>query len=88
MHLRDEFLATHGGDRIAAAVNMALGLMRSDPRSFKLGYTRPNAVLAVVDVFDLTDSERQEVNDRLLTDDERSEIETRLNARSKQGGER
>ena len=67
---------------------MALALMKGDPRSFKVGYTRPNAVLAVVDVFDLTDGERVEVNDRLLTDDERSEIEARLNARSKQGGGR
>jgi len=40
-----------------AAAAMALDLMRGDPRTFKAGYSRENALLAVKDAFEFFPAE-------------------------------
>lgn len=44
--------------KILDALAMADALMADDPATFKAGYTRPNAELAVIERFKLDDDER------------------------------
>ncbi len=44
-------------DRVLTALDMADNLMADDPISLKRGYTRENAVLAVIDYLDLDQDE-------------------------------
>ena len=49
--LRDELLAENHGDARIAASNFASRLTKDDPETFKVGYTRENAILAAVELF-------------------------------------
>lgn len=49
--LRDEYLAAHGGYGDIAAIAFARDLMEDDPKNFKRGYTRENAILAAQEMF-------------------------------------
>lgn len=49
--LVDDWLRATAGNVPAAATNVARGLMRDDPETFKRGYTPDNAFLAVRDLF-------------------------------------
>lgn len=44
---------------------LALGLMKGDPATFKAGYTAANAALAAQDVFGLSDAETAELRREL-----------------------
>jgi hypothetical protein len=61
MGLFEDILARHRGDKVAAGIEVAFGLMRGDPASFKAGYTAPNAVLAVRDLYELSTEETDRV---------------------------
>lgn len=50
MELKQRYLSA-GGSELDAAVRMARDLMRGDAATFKAGYTKENAALAVADVF-------------------------------------
>ncbi len=63
MTLREEYLRNNGGDVDAAMVEMVAGLMEGDPDRFKAGYTERNAVLAVAEVFGVTEGETQKAVD-------------------------
>lgn len=54
------FLVPAGGDESRAAALLAQGLMQDDPAQFKVGYTRPNAVLAACKMFPDADQSRVE----------------------------
>jgi hypothetical protein len=56
--IAQEYLAAHEGDRAAAMLAFAEGLMKGDKATHKAGYTRDNAVLAAVEIFRGTDEER------------------------------
>lgn len=49
--MKDGLLKKHDGDRMAAAVELAEGLMRGDPTTFKAGYSLENAVHAAAEMF-------------------------------------
>ena len=51
MTLHDELLARNSGNPIDAAAEFAWGLMQDEPEILKVGYTRPNAVLAAMEMF-------------------------------------
>lgn len=51
MNLRDELLLDNDEDPLRAAVAMARDLERGDRESLRVGYTRPNAVLAAIELF-------------------------------------
>lgn len=52
MSLREELLAEHGTPMKAAA-ELARGLNRDNPAEHKVGYTRPNALRAAAEYFDV-----------------------------------
>lgn len=53
------------GGLVDGAAQFTLDLMAGDPATFKAGYTRPNAVLASVEAFDLNDDQRAELEAKL-----------------------
>lgn len=65
MNIVTRYTVLHGG-RIQGAVHLACDLMVSDPATFKQGYTRENALLAVQDAFSLTHEEIMQVGTTLL----------------------
>lgn len=58
-------LAAHGGDKVAAAVEVGRDLMRRDPAQHKAGYSRDSAVLAVARLYGLDPQEQEQVRERL-----------------------
>jgi hypothetical protein len=58
-------LAAHGGDKVAAAVEVGRDLMRGDPAQHKAGYSRDSAVLAVARLYGLNQQEQEQVRERL-----------------------
>jgi hypothetical protein len=58
-------LATHGGDKAAAAVEVGRDLMRGDPAQHKAGYSRDSAVLAVARLYGLDQQDQEQVRERL-----------------------
>lgn len=48
--LRDEYLGQYGYEDVAA-IAFARDLMEDDPKNFKRGYTRENAILAAQEMF-------------------------------------
>jgi hypothetical protein len=63
-------LRAHGGDKVAAAVEvgrdlMRRDLMRRDPAKCKAGYSRDSAVLAVARLYDLDEQQQAQVRERL-----------------------
>jgi len=60
--LRGEYLARHKSS-LEAAKALAVGFNRDDPENHKAGYTRPNALLAALEVF--PEVEEEDVRDEL-----------------------
>jgi len=58
-------LRAHGGDKVAAAVEVGRDLMRRDPAKCKAGYSRDSAVLAVARLYDLDEQQQAQVRERL-----------------------
>lgn len=66
MSLFSDMLANHGGDRVAAATELARGLMEHDPSDpYRAGYSLENAILSAEDAFNLTYGESDDVRRRL-----------------------
>jgi hypothetical protein len=57
MGLFEDILDRHQGDKVAAGIEVAFGLRRGDPAHHKAGYTAANAILAVRDLYHLSDQE-------------------------------
>lgn len=51
MDLRDTYMRRGDNEPILAAALFAKDLMKGDPRTFKTGYSKENAVLSAVDIF-------------------------------------
>lgn len=51
MNLREQYLMECGGYEDIAAIAFARDLMRDDPKNFKRGYSRENAILAAQEMF-------------------------------------
>lgn len=66
------FLWEADGDRVKAGELVGQGLMRGDPAEHKAGYTLPNAMLAVIDLFTMTEGVSE------LEDDEIKQVESNL----------
>lgn len=49
--IREQYLRDYHGYEDMAAIAFARDLMRDDPKNFKKGYTRENAILAAQEVF-------------------------------------
>lgn len=49
--LREKYLRECGGYEDIAAIALARDLMEDDPKTFKRGYTRENAILAAQEIF-------------------------------------
>ncbi len=49
--MHDELLARNNDNPIDAAARLAYSLMQDAPTSHKVGYTKPNAVLAALEIF-------------------------------------
>ena len=61
--LRDEYLDKHNGDWVAAAAGFAKDLNRDDPETFKVGYSRVNAILSSGEIFpEVTEDEIRDLN--------------------------
>lgn len=58
-------LRAHGGDKVAAAVEVGRDLMRRDPAKCKAGYSRDSAVLAVARLYDLDEQQQAQLRERL-----------------------
>ncbi len=66
MTLHDELLELTDGNPIDAAARLAYGLMQDTPISHKVGYTKPNAVLAALEMFpEITPAKRWRFNTAL-----------------------
>jgi hypothetical protein len=53
----EDYLRKNGGRKVDAAAELAADLMRGDPAEFKLGYSIGNALLAVIEHYNLSPRE-------------------------------
>jgi hypothetical protein len=51
MTIREKYLHDYHGYADLAAIALARDLMEGDPKNFKAGYTRENAILAAQEMF-------------------------------------
>ncbi len=55
LEIAKKYIEANGSDVYLAAQIFCHDLMEAEPKTFKQGYTRENAILATLDAFDMSD---------------------------------